>query len=848
MKKFFYSVFAVAAMMFATTSCSSEDVLAPEAGQGTKKVTFKVEMPGETASRTIADGVEVAQGNMANKLAWALYEENKYDAPLKVGKVDETTDKEFSVQIDMVKGLQYKVLFFAYNEAGTIFNVEAEEDLKALEYKSNVFANEEAYDAFVACHTHKVNDEDVTTVTLRRPFAQINAATTDEDLTKAEGLNATVVKSQLEIAKVPTCYNVLTGEVSVYQDVIYKEAAILKDYLNDTNELLEVEGTNYNYLNMVYALAGNGTATASTHAAKFTFYRADAPQIVRELEIENLPIERNYRTNIIGNLITQTEAFKVVIDAEFKTPAKNPVEEDATYTVAETADDLIAKLQNPAVKNIGLVAGNTYEGTFGYYGSEAKKIFTVDNESRSGAEKAIIKGRVNVCGNGSFAFENIKFEISDASTVKKPNFHNQFSGTNYQYPAIVMIANVATSFEGCEFMTDLSKGVCGINYGSAQVGDLLTVNNCYFEGDFYPIRSRVLVSVTNSTFKNTYPQDGALAAIWTWGLNDKSMNNPGTVIFKNNKNEGTGYTAIVMAATNWLYNNIAIDVQGNQNFTASYGLNNACTFKDITFAAGSETFDFSGAKSVSTAEDLKKAIAAAAEGDVITLASGTYEGLFDLTGKNLILQEAEGAEVIIKGMLWADNCTVTVKGFTLTNPNGVQHPNTSNSQYYTTINNQYPLVGAYLNANIKFEGCTFDIVAPTVYGFYGYSNNSPEFDGCTFNCNQIRPIANNGPALTINGCTFKNQYHYSARIFENSEAKQTVVFTNNTILGKNNENKTDFEGVNISKKAGSATVLGDFTIKGNTANLKYRHHKNVTMSDECTYDTDIANFAFEKED
>ena len=140
----------------------------------------------------------------------------------------------------------------------------------------------------------------------------------------------------------------------------------------------------------------------------------------------------------------------------------------------------------------------------------------------------------------------------------------------------------------------------------------------------------------------------------------------------------------------------------------------------------------------------------------------------------------------------------------------------------------------------------FDIVAPTVYGFYGYALNSPEFQGCTFNCNGIRPIASNGPSVVVNGCTFVDQYHYSVRIFENNSAVQDVVYTNNVVCGTNG--KGEFEGVNISKKGGAATVVGNFTIKGNTAGLKYRHHKQVTMSDACTYDSDIANFAFEREE
>ncbi len=247
---------------------------------------------------------------------------------------------------------------------------------------------------------------------------------------------------------------------------------------------------------------------------------------------------------------------------------------------------------------------------------------------------------------------------------------------------------------------------------------------------------------------------------------------------------------------------------------------------------------------VSTAAEFNAAIAAAVDGDIIALAAGTYQGLFNLTKKNITIKSTAGA--VIDGMVWLDTCAPTFKGLTFTNPNGVQHPNTSNSTYYTSINNQYPLVGAYNNSNPTFENCVFNIVAPTVYGYYGYAHNNPVFEGCTFNCNGIRPIASNGASMTVNGCTFVDQYHYSVRIFENAGELQTVVYTNNTVQGTNA--KGEFEGINISKKGTSAVVLGNFTIKGNTNTLKYRHHKNVTMDAACVYDTDIANFAFEKED
>jgi hypothetical protein len=119
MKKFFYSVLAAATMLFATTSCSSEEeiVSGGTTGNGnTQKVKFSVQLPDQTESRTIAGGYNVGKGEMADKLIWALYESTKTDEdPVMTGVGEKVNgEKAFTADIDMVKGLEYKILFLAY--------------------------------------------------------------------------------------------------------------------------------------------------------------------------------------------------------------------------------------------------------------------------------------------------------------------------------------------------------------------------------------------------------------------------------------------------------------------------------------------------------------------------------------------------------------------------------------------------------------------------------------------------------------------------------------------------------------------------------------------------------------
>ena len=461
---------------------------------------------------------------------------------------------------------------------------------------------------------------------------------------------------------------------------------------------------------------------------------------------------------------------------------------------------------------------------------------------------SVSNGDVTIIGNGDVVLDQ---------TGKKPAFHNtnlnfenvtikyatngtyvgfqHLPSANYKNCVIegqVFLYGENEVFEKCTFVTTDAANYNVWTYGAKNV----VFNECTFNcaGKSILVYKEVLdnivrtVTLNNCTINASAPVNGK-AAVEVDSSSPNLPSDTGSYVVNINNTTANGF-ANGNVSGNSLWNNKLGD-------KLTVYVDGACVLAPTPKA------DANGNYAVQTAAGLQNAIASAASGATITLAEGTYEGHFDLTGKNITLLSTEGA--VIKGSLWIDTCAPVIKGLTLTNPNGVQHPNPTNSQYYKTVNNQYPLVGAYNNANVRFENCVFDIVGPTVYGFYGYAHNSPVFEACTFNCNGIRPIANNGDALTINGCTFNDQYHYSARIFENSGELQTVVYTNNTVQGTNA--KGEFEGINISKKGETAVVLGNFTIKGNTNTLKYRHHMAVTMDSNCTYDSDIANFAFEKE-
>jgi len=580
--------------------------------------------------------------------------------------------------------------------------------------------------------------------------------------------------------------------------------------------------------------------------------------------------------NCVIDMLDCTDGRGIKIDEQYLDEVKAPtLNVSGTIFKTEEKAAVIVKSKDGAVINWG--EGNNISAV----AADNVNAVWVDEASGAYANKVIVNGAYKIV-EGKYEVVSTQEDLNNLA--KKENQTIQLPAGTFELNDIA--AGVTLRGVGVETVVDVQNKTYGV-YGDVTIEDIkLVYSNANYKGFQHTgienyknctIEGQPFLYGNNVTFDNcTFVQTSSDAYnVWTYGaknvtFNKCVFNSAGKSVLIYNEG-GNGQNATFdnckFNASVSVEGKAAIEIDSSL-LSGDYKYNvtiNNCT--DTGFAQGSVSgnslwnvkkdknpskttvkVNNSGvypqvAAKIGAIEykTVQAAIAGAKAGDVINIMPGTYEGEFDLTHKNLTIE----GDAILKGMVWVDDCTVEFRGLTLTNPNGVQHANPTNSQYYTTINNQYPLVGAYNNANVTFQNCTFDIVGSTVYGFYGYAHNNPKFYNCTFNCNGIRPIASNGASIVVDRCTFVDQYHYSVRIFENAGEKQTVVYTNNIVKGTNT--KGEFEGVNISKKAGTATIHANFTIKGNTSGLKYRHHKNVTMGSDCTYDTDITNFAFEKE-
>lgn len=313
MKRYLLSTFTIAAAALLVTSCNDEMDNGLKTGdEGT--VTFTAQLPSEMGTRAFADGLT------AKHLQYAVYEAGQ-STPLPVFG-DETTvvgeaemvNLKKSVTLKLTSGKSYDVIFWADATTDSPYTFNPASQEVSVDY-SKVNNNSDNCDAFFKKETITVSGNQSVDVKLTRPFAQVNIGTDDFDAAKASGLEVTQTEV---VAKAFATLNLATGKVADEADRTFTMKAIP----TASDGEFPVAG-GYKYLSMDYLLVGADKATVDVA------FNYGGPQ---SRTFTNVPVQRNYRTNIYGSLLTNTTDFNVVIEPAFATTNYNL---GALYTASQ---------------------------------------------------------------------------------------------------------------------------------------------------------------------------------------------------------------------------------------------------------------------------------------------------------------------------------------------------------------------------------------------------------------------------------------------------------------------------------------------------------------------------------
>ena len=296
MKKQFILLLTAVALL---VSCSNDNTNFEEE---TVQVSFCAEIPQAMGTRAAGDLV-------VNKLECAVFDENNNEITTLRQTIDiiDGQDPVFSPRL--IKGNSYKIAFWAMKEGCYDVN-----DMKNISRISG--QNEADYDAFTYATAIEVLNSEQKEVTLARPFALLNAGISSEDWNAVTNTFGLIPTTTVVTYTGKKCYNALSGEpVGTAEEI---------NYTMPVGGTVTVEGTTYNSIASCYILPDFLPVQATdVKSIFFTIKDQDGNAIRSNVEIPSVTLQSNYKTNIVGSILTGTVSYTISISNAFANDEHN---------------------------------------------------------------------------------------------------------------------------------------------------------------------------------------------------------------------------------------------------------------------------------------------------------------------------------------------------------------------------------------------------------------------------------------------------------------------------------------------------------------------------------------------
>lgn len=290
-------------------ACAKEQVAS---GDGeTVEMTFNVDVPETTiTTKGLSDAAQVDE-LICQVFLKGAKDENKHFVYTPVPELTQNVavvGGKATVKFSLVKGQTYSFAFWAQTSETGYYNTD---DLRSVTMNTNlVKANDPKMDAFFA-----IKDEARVTVSyskkvsLKRALAQVNFGTKKYS-GRSDELKAQ--KSYVTLTGVPNVFHpFMSGDSFACEGsetVKFNEKEVISD------ETLSVNDAEYSYLASVYVFALNPNNTITDASAVVTLSNGKTTTI----KAPNVPVKRNFRTNILGDLLTVDAVWNVDVAPEFE--------------------------------------------------------------------------------------------------------------------------------------------------------------------------------------------------------------------------------------------------------------------------------------------------------------------------------------------------------------------------------------------------------------------------------------------------------------------------------------------------------------------------------------------------
>lgn len=310
MNKNLFKTFAVAAMAVLAGACAKEQVAS---GDGeTVEMTFNVDVP-ETAITTkgLSDAAQVDELVFQVFLTSKTKDEKKHfvNTPVpELTQVVPVVDKKATVKVNLVKGQRYSYAFWAQSKGTGYYDTS---DLRAVKMNTDkVKANDPKMDAFYWFREGETASESYSGhIKLYRALAQINFGA--KALDRSDALQAT--SSSVTLSKVPDIFHPFWKTSEGEGSITYANNAVVSKEKLVIGK--EPDKTEYDYLATAYVFANKENDNILIDAsATITLSNGRTTKI----SVPNAPVQVNYRTNILGDLLNVEGVWNITIDEKFE--------------------------------------------------------------------------------------------------------------------------------------------------------------------------------------------------------------------------------------------------------------------------------------------------------------------------------------------------------------------------------------------------------------------------------------------------------------------------------------------------------------------------------------------------
>ena len=790
-------------------------------------MTFTVETPAALQTKAIANGMNV------NKLIYEVWLTNDELGNLEGAQKLYQKEKDMTVQdgenktvitLDLVNDQKYTVLLWAQVDGTGVYNTTELNDVHYNSTKAGAYAaNDERLAAFYGVayvndgKTVKIDGTEAPArVELRRPFAQVNLGTlnTSTEQGSTTGYTISIEESNMILKQVPTHFNVVNSEATVPADLEFLMYTAPMNLNSDDAKLPGFTEPEYWYAGMNYVFASNeatGINVELTYNIKTKLNGGNTATVNNT--IYNVPLKENYRTNIIGNLLTSSTDYEVVIDARFNEPSEEVAvtevtnNEDFQAAIKQDLEHIIIDLSANSAQTKALAEPVEYFIEVGanqseyYLGGESTKSITINANGN----------KINFVQHNSdwnyvrLANPEAKLIINDALLTNSGKNTGHWKRNLIRFQGPVEFSNIVSD-----------KGLCMMNDAVLNDIDITIADENYA---LWITAQGQTVNVDGLDVVATNKGRGIKIADEDYEAVAESINlNVENAKFVTAKKAAVLVTSVAGADINWGEGNNINDVAADPMNAVWVDSDREDSYDLVTVTGAIKVLEGSNDVPVvvTNADELKAAIKAApanaTEPTTIYLKAGTYTGCFDIEeSRNVILTSNEDA--VIDGLVHGNSGNyITLKGLTLTNETPAKTATSRN-------NADGYCVGGYANC-FHIEDCTFNVKSLGAINIYAAFNaNKEEFEltvlNSTFNCNGFTPIRCK-TNTKIDGCTFNDQKRYSMQFQANSQAaSEKVVFTNNKVNDPCLTSGEPFAaGVQISHSQLCEEVA--LTISGNT--------------------------------